>query len=60
MAGVIKSKPRISFYYFFKILFLSNLYTQNGAQIHNPKIKSSKLHWPSQPRALISILKSIQ
>ena len=27
-----------------KILFLSNLYTQHGAQTHNPKIKNCKLH----------------
>ena len=34
-------------YLFFKILFLRNLYTQGGAQIHNPKIKSHTQ--PTQP-----------
>ena len=32
-----------------KILFLSNLYTQHGAWIHNPKIKSHMLYQQSQP-----------
>ena len=35
----------------FKILFLSNLYTQRGALTHNPEIKSCVLHWLSQPGA---------
>ena len=35
---------RESFFFFFKILFLSNLYTQCGAQSHNRKIKSHILH----------------
>ena len=30
-------------------LFVSDLYTQHGAQIHNPKIKSRMLYWLSQP-----------
>ena len=34
-----------------KTLFLSNLYTQLGAQTHNPKVKSCKLYQPSQPGA---------
>ena len=29
---------------FLKILFLSNLYTQNGAQTHNSEIKSRVLY----------------
>ena len=32
-----------------KILFLSNLYTQHGVWIYNPKIKSHMLHQLSQP-----------
>ena len=32
----------------FKILFLSNLYTQCRAPTHNTKIKSRMLHWASQ------------
>ena len=35
----------------FKILFLSNLYTQHGAWTHNPKIKSWMLFQPNQPGA---------
>ena len=42
--------------FFKKILFLSNLYTQCGAQTHNPKIKSRMLHWLSQPGALSAFL----
>ena len=39
---------------FFKVyLFLSNLYTQCGAQIHNLKIKSLMLSWLSQSGAPI-------
>ena len=34
---------------FQKILFLSNLYTQRGAQTHNPKIKHHMLHQLSRP-----------
>ena len=34
-----------------KILFLSNLYTQHGAQRHNPEIKSYRLYKLSQPSA---------
>ena len=34
---------------FFKILFLSNLYTQHGARTHNPEINSLMCHWLSQP-----------
>ena len=37
--------------FFFKILFLSNFYTQGGAWTHNPKGKSFMLHWLSQPDA---------
>ena len=33
----------------FKILFLSNLYTQRGAWTHDPKIKSCMLYQLSQP-----------
>ena len=35
----------------FKKIFylLSNLYTQRGSQTHDLKIKSSVLHWRSQP-----------
>ena len=33
---------------FFKILFLSNLYTQHGAQTYNPEIKSRMLDQLSQ------------
>ena len=35
--------------WFFKILFLSYLYTQHGAQTQNPQIKSHMLFWLSQP-----------
>ena len=31
-------------FYFLKILFLSNFYTQCGAQTHNPEVKSPMLH----------------
>ncbi|CAD7690389.1 unnamed protein product [Nyctereutes procyonoides] len=34
-----------------KILFLSNFYTQHGAQTHNSEIKSYKLHQLNQPGA---------
>jgi len=33
----------------FKILFLGNLYTQRGAQTHDPESKSCTLYWLSQP-----------
>ena len=36
---------------FLKILFLSNLYTQNGAQTHNSEIKSLVLYLLIQPGA---------
>lgn len=36
---------------FFKILFLSNLYTQREAWTHDPMIKSPTLSWQSQPGA---------
>ena len=39
--------------FFFKILFLSNLYAQRGAQTYNPEIKSHTHHQLSQPDALI-------
>lgn len=38
-------------YYYFKILFLTNLYTHCGA--HNPEIKSHTLHQVRQPGAPI-------
>ena len=38
-----------SFFFFFKILFLSNLYTQHEAQNHNSKIRSQMFYQPSQP-----------
>ena len=34
-------------------LFLSNLYTQHGSQIHDPKIKSYMFFWLNQPGASI-------
>ena len=37
---------------FLKIVFLNNLYTQHGAWIYNPKIKSSLLYWLNQPGTL--------
>lgn len=42
---------RTWFYLFLKISFLSYLYTQRGAQTHNPEIKSSMLYQLSQPGA---------
>ena len=45
----------IIIFIFFKILSLSNLYTQCGAGIYNPQIKSSVLHQLSQPGALLII-----
>ena len=39
------------FPFFPRDLFLSNLYTQQGAQTHNPEIKSRMLHRLSQPGA---------
>ena len=45
-----KSLP-LSLSLFFKILFLSNLYTQHGARTHNPKVQSRVLYWVSQPGA---------
>jgi len=38
--------------HFLNILFLSTLYTQCGAQTHNPKIQSRTLHLLNQPGAL--------
>ena len=37
----------------FKILFLSNLYTQRGTWTHDPEIKSHVLFWISRPSAPI-------
>lgn len=34
---------------FLKILFLSSLHNQYGAQTHNPEIRSHTLHQLSQP-----------
>ena len=39
---------RCHLFFFFKILFLSNLYTQRGAQTYNLKIRSHMLYWASQ------------
>ena len=41
----------LSFFFFliFKILFLSNLYTQYRAQTHNPEIESCTLHQLIEP-----------
>lgn len=39
------------YFSFFKILCLSNLFTQYGAQTYNPKIKTYVLSWLSQPDA---------
>ena len=36
-----------------KIFFLSNLYTQHGAQTHNPEIESCAPYWLSHPGAQI-------
>ena len=36
-------------------VFLSNLYTQYGAQTHDPKIKSHRLYQISHPGAPLSI-----
>ena len=38
-------------YLVFKILFLSNLYMQRGAQTYNPEIKSHMLNQLSLPDA---------
>ena len=38
-------------FFFLKILFSGNLYTQRGAQTHNLEIKSRRLHRRSQPGA---------
>lgn len=35
----------------FGFLFLSNLYTQHGAETHTPEVKNHRLHQPSQPGA---------
>jgi len=35
--------------FFLSFYLLSNLYTQHGAQTHNPKVKSHMLFWLSQP-----------
>ena len=40
------------FFFFLKILSLSNLYTQHGARTCNSEIKSHLLYWLSQPGAL--------
>ena len=47
----LKYRLEILFYYF-EDYFSSNLYTQRGAQTHNPKIKSHMLYQLSQPDAL--------
>lgn len=39
--------------FYFKIVFLSTLYTQPGAQTHNPEIKSHWLQELKHPGALI-------
>ena len=38
--------------FFFKIVFLSHLYTHHGVQTYNPKIKNGMFHKLSQPSAL--------
>lgn len=39
----------VSFFLFFKIFYVSNLYTQRGTQTHDPEVKSSMFFWRSQP-----------
>ena len=46
VGGFFKIFLKIS--YFLKI-YLSNLYTQHGAQTHNPEMKTCTLHRLSQP-----------
>lgn len=42
---------------FLRLLSLSHLYTQCGAQTHNPKVKSRTLHRQSPPGAPFILLK---
>ena len=50
MARSCKAKTYfLVFNFFFKILFLSNFYTQPGALSYNPKIKSHMLYQMGQP-----------
>lgn len=43
--------PELTLFFFFEILFLSNVYIQHRARTHNTEIKSRTVHRLSQPGA---------